>query len=222
MARNPRKPRTAKTKPDAPGAAPPGAGDNSSKRNADEVRELFTSHRSSWNGYKAKLAVVEKLERDVKAALKADGFTVKQMEIADSLATVKGEAKVTGEVKDRLQVARWIGHPMGAQLDMFEQPDRTPAADRAFDEGKQASMENKPRKPPHDPSTTQYGRWMEGYDTHQSDLAERVGRGKGAAEAPLSREVWKGAMAEGDKVAQNAIKGFEPSANGAKPAAEGA
>ena len=44
---------------------------------------------------------MEKIERDVKAALKADGFTVKQMQIADQLLSVKGEAKVTGEVEDR-------------------------------------------------------------------------------------------------------------------------
>ena len=63
------------------------------------------------------------------------------------------------------------------QMDLFEEPDRTPAADRAYDAGKQASMENQPRKPPHDPSTIQYERWMAGYADHQATLAATIGRG---------------------------------------------
>lgn len=169
-----------KTKDDAPGAdvgdegAAAGPGHNSEngkpKLTADEMRSLFLTHRTSWNEWKAKLAVVEKIERDTKAALKADGFTVKQMQIADSLLTVKGEAKITGEVKDRLQVAMWVGHPMGAQLDLFEQPDRTPSVDRAYDNGKMASMQGNPAKPPHAPETEQYRHWLAGYHDHQREL----------------------------------------------------
>jgi hypothetical protein len=78
-----------------------------------------------------------------------------------------------------MQAARWVGSGIGAQLDLFVQPNRTPAAERAYDEGKQASMENKPRKPPYDPSTTQFRSWMKGFNEHQGTLISKIGQGNG-------------------------------------------
>lgn len=174
-----KKPRTRKTNPKAPGADGAGIGHNTGadadagtpKLTMDEERKLFLHHRTQWNTWKAKRVVVDTLERDVKATLKGDGFTVKQMQIADELTTVKGEKKVTGEVQDRFKVARWIGHPMGAQLDLFNQPDRTPIAERAYDQGKQASMEDKPASPQYAPETEAYRQYMAGYHDHQRELA---------------------------------------------------
>ena len=108
---------------------------------------------------------------DVVSALKADGFTKKQMQIADDLGTVKGAVKIETEVSDRLKVARWIGHALGAQMDLFEQPDRTPAVDIAYDEGKRASMTNARAKPDYAPSSPQYAWYMAGYHDHQRELA---------------------------------------------------
>lgn len=239
--RGPRDPSKRKTKPDAPGAsgaqgaAPAG---HNSDRTEDQIRELFLTNRTAWNEWKAKRAVVDKLERDVKSTLKADGYTVKQFEIADQLLTIKGEAKVSGEVKDRLKVARWIGHPMGAQYDLFAQPDRTPSVDRAFDNGKQASMENQPCKPPHDPSTPQYASWMAGYQQHQAtlaggfrkpDAAEPAAAAQPAGEPEsgtrVSRSEFKKRLGENDDAANQVIrKGQDDLPAGeaqTQPAAEG-
>lgn len=143
------------------------------QRTEDQVREGWLHHREVWNQMTARQKVLNKQWKDVKAALKADGYKVGQMKIADSLSgSEKQEAKVHGEVHDRLQVAYWMGHPMGAQFDLFTQPDRTPAVDRAYDQGKQASMENKACKPPYDASTPQYERYMAGYQDHQGKLAK--------------------------------------------------
>ena len=166
--------RKKKTKPDAPGAMP-GIGDNSGDKPTltdDQRRELFLHHRTKWNTWRAKRAVVDDLADEVKADLKADGFTLKQMKIADQLADIVGEAKVKSEVSDRLQVALWIGHPLGAQLDLFAQPDRTPSVERAFENGKTAGMEGQPRKPPHSPETPQYEQWMTVFYEGQKLLIE--------------------------------------------------
>jgi hypothetical protein len=162
--------RKLKTKPNVPGARGHNSGDDWPVRTANEEREAFLVHRTAWNNLEAKRAVFKKLEKDTKDALKADGFSVKQMQIADDLTTERGEQKIEAEVSDRLKVARWIGHPMGAQLDLFEQPDRTPIVDRAFAAGKTASMENKPAKPPHSPDTEAYRAWMQGYHSHQREI----------------------------------------------------
>lgn len=168
------KPRTPKTKPGAPGAVGPGhnsdAGDDKPKLTPDEEQALFLNHRTAWSGLEAKRKVFKKFEDEVKAALKNDGFTIKMMKIADDLTTVKGEAKIEAEVEERLKVARWIGHPLGAQMDLFEQPDRTPSVDRAYEEGKRTSMENKRAKPSYAPETEQYRSFMAGYHDHQREL----------------------------------------------------
>jgi hypothetical protein len=138
------------------------------QRSEDQIRAGFLQHRQAWNQMTARQKALDKQWTDTKAALKADGYKVIQMQIADDLAgSPKQEAKVHAAVHDRLQVARWVGHPMGQQLDLFAQPDRTPATDKAYDEGKQAFMEGKRATPPYTPGVPQYTQWLEGYHDAQ-------------------------------------------------------
>jgi ribosome modulation factor len=141
------------------------------QRTEDQIRQGFIHHRQAWNVMTAKQKALDKQWTDTKAALKSDGYKVIQMQIADDLAgSPKAEAKVHAAVKDRLQVARWIGHPMGKNLDQFDlfaQPDRTPAVDRAHDQGKQAAMEGKRASPPYDPSVPQHQEWLKGFHSVQ-------------------------------------------------------
>jgi hypothetical protein len=140
----------------------------SDQRTEDQIRAGFLHHRQAWTQMTARQKALDKQWTDVKAALKADGYKVIQMQVADDLAgSPKQEAKVHAAVRDRLQVARWVGHPMGAQLDLFAQPDRTPATDKAYDEGKQAFMEDKRATPPYAPGVPQYTQWLSGYHDAQ-------------------------------------------------------
>ena len=141
----------------------------SDSRDADQIKQGFLHHRQIWNQITARQKVLDQQWKEVKAALKADGYKVIQMQIADDLAgSAKAEAKVHAAVLDRLQVADWTGHPMGKQLDLFTQPDRTPAVDIAATKGKQDYMEGKSAKPPYDPSTPQYASYMEAYGAAQT------------------------------------------------------
>jgi hypothetical protein len=164
-----------KTKDNVPGAAG-NAGDNSKPKHnltPEDQRALFVHHRVAWAELQTKQKAVDEIAIKVKAALKKDGFTVKQMEIADQLGDLKGEAKIQGEVKDRLQVARWIGHPLGAQLDLFADMKAAPQVS-PYDLGKTASVENRPAKPQDHgfaPDTDQHERYMAGYGDHQRELS---------------------------------------------------
>lgn len=135
----------------------------------------FLQHRTAWIGWQAKLKVVEKIESDVKAALKADGFTVKQFQIADALTgSPKQVAKVQAEVRDRLQVAMWMNHPMGRQLDLFDNPQEfappPPSEEAAFEDGKQAAMEGKTGTPPSQFSAGDLAQsWIAGYHVGQEE-----------------------------------------------------
>ncbi len=172
-----RPPNPNKTPKTAKAGKSPGKGHNQPPAgpNPDDIREAFLVHRGTWNQLTAAQKALDKRWTDCKAALKADGYKVIHMQIADDLSgSPKQEAKVHVAVHDRLQVAQWVGHPMGAQLDLFAQPDRTPAVDRARDQGRQASMENKPCKPDYDPSTPQYQSYMEGYQEDQARIASGI------------------------------------------------
>jgi hypothetical protein len=146
----------------------PAAGRSVTTEDNDAIRANFLQHRTAWTNVQAKLAVAQKLVKDVVSAAKADGFLKKEFEVADALAGLpKQEAKITGEVSLRLRVARWISHPMGDQLDLFAEPDRTPAVDRAYDEGKQACMSHERASPTYSPGIPQYTRWLQGYHDEQ-------------------------------------------------------
>lgn len=211
--------RKRRTKAGAPGAAAasdgtPGAGHNSERASRlaiEQERALFLTHRSAWASYRAKIDIAEKFGDDVKAALKSDGFTVKQFQIADQLGKPKGEARVIGEITDRLKVARWLGHPAGKQLDMFEEPDRTPIVDRARDQGKMASMENRAARPQdagYSPDTEAFRAYMDGFHQHQGEIAgaglRKPGEGVTSGE-PLTRSEFNQRLKEqtaiGDAIA---------------------
>jgi hypothetical protein len=176
MAKRTRKQRTRR---DAPGAsALAGIGHNKGpvERTADEVKEQFLKHLSAWQAGQTLLAEAKAEIAKVKAAAKNDDFKVKQFVIACDLDTVSGESKRTSEVDAILEVARWVNHPLGAQLDMFRSSEGTTLlsrAEQAYEEGKTASMQDRPRKPPkgYGPQTEAYDGWMEGYDRHQRELA---------------------------------------------------
>jgi hypothetical protein len=140
--------------------------------NDDALQAAFLQLRGKWNALQSAKAAWKQRETDLKADIKNDGLRVSQFKIADLLSQgKKGEAKVRGDVREKLQVARWVGHPMGKELDLFDLPDRTPLAESARDAGKRAAMEGLTASPPHDPSTEAYREWMDGY---HDETARRV------------------------------------------------
>lgn len=165
-----------KTKPDAPGAAKVQAetkamiGDNS--LTDKERQELFLKDKAALAAAKGKLEKVVAEVRNVKKRIKADGFTVAQVEAAIEMETPEGEEKVKAKIEAQLEAARWVGVAWGSQLDLFLEPDRTPIADRAYAEGERASMENKPAKPDYSPETEAYRRYMDGYHAHQAKISK--------------------------------------------------
>jgi len=146
----------------------------------DNMRALATNHVDKFERL---LATKKKADADfrngcklIKAELGDDGVAVVKAMI--DLSTPEGEAKVKARIATQAKAAKWKGLPLGAQIELsLGEPDRTPSVDKAFDAGKMASMNNEPRKPPHDPSVPQYEAWLNGYAAHQEILAGKIGRG---------------------------------------------
>lgn len=151
----------------------------------DELRALALNHKGMFEralaAKKSKDADFRNACKKIKSELGDSGVAIIKAMI--ELDSPEGEAAVLGRIRAQAKAARWNGLPVGTQVELaLGEPDRTPAVDRAREEGKMASMTSKPRKPPYDPSTPQYTAWLEGYAEHQETLLATVGRGKGDEE----------------------------------------
>ena len=131
-------------------------------------RAAFLTHRRRIEQIYVELmslkATLKKAERDAKA----EGFKPVWFHIARDLTGFeRKEAKVEGEVHDRLTVAYWLGHGLGRQLDLFTSglAETAKEAPDPYADGRQAGMEGKTASPPNYYSieSEQYIRWMEGY-----------------------------------------------------------
>jgi hypothetical protein len=151
-------------RPAKPKAARPGIGHN--QADDDERRALFLNHVSKRKRLiEAKDAAVAALRDDAKS-IKASGLTVAQVEVAIRMQTPEGESAVRERIASELQAAKWVGSAIGTQFS-FDLEDRTPAVDRAYDEGKQAFLEDKRATPPYAPGVPQYTQWLSGYHDAQ-------------------------------------------------------
>ena len=140
----------------------------------DELRALALNHKGLFSralaAKKAKDADFRNACKKIKAELGDTGVAIIKAMV--ELDSPEGEAAVISRIRAQATAAKWAGLPVGTQIELsLGQPDRTPAVDRAYDEGKKASMENQPRKPPHAPETEASRAWFAGYDDNQRELA---------------------------------------------------
>lgn len=187
--------RKPKTNPSAPGAsaekpqakAPAAIGDN--KLNDDELRTLAFQWRDKYAKALAKKKIADADFKNVCRGAKAE-IGKGAVDIIKDLITLEdpeGEVLCREKLKRQADAMRWAGLPLGTQIELaLGEQDRTPAVDRAFDEGKKMSAEGLPAKPQYDPSTPQYRAFMDGYAEHQAVLAGKIGRGDVEAQAPVA------------------------------------
>ena len=158
----------------------PGEG-HTSELNDAELRTLAFQHRDAYRkALEAKKAADAHFKNACKAAKTEIGDgAVEIIKDLIALEEPEGEDKMRETLRNKATALRWAGLPLGDQLDFdLGTPDRMPAVDRAFEEGKKQSAEGKPMKPPYDPVTPQYRAFADGYAEHQSELLGQVGRGQ--------------------------------------------
>lgn len=136
-----------------------------------EAKALFLQHLPKVKTERDKVATATADLRNAYKAAKAHGFDKIDFDHALELESAEKEAKARAKIARQLVIARYMGSDLGAQLDMFLEPDRTPAADRAYNEGQTASMKNEPAKPSYAPETEQYREYMAGFHDDQQKIA---------------------------------------------------
>lgn len=128
-----------------------------------DTRALFLSNKTAYAKAMKRLGDAQSAVRTLGKTIKADGFSIRQIRLAIQLETPEGEAEFKSLIANDLLAAQYAGAPIGSQLTLFLEPDRTPASDMAFDEGVRDSIEGKTAKPGYSPETEQARRYLEGY-----------------------------------------------------------
>lgn len=143
-----------------------------------------------WFEHQKKVVALRKRMENVKADLRNTykvirselGFTKADIDFALRLLDDEDDELLEQE-KRRRTLARWLGHAIGFQEDLFE-PDRTPLADRAFADGRRAGLAGDPCTPAHAPETEAYRSYMQGFNEGQSALLTKGIKPTAPAGAP--------------------------------------
>lgn len=141
---------------------------------SDEQRQvLFLQNLKKVKAAKEAMGAASSSLRLAYKVAKSDGFAKKKIDYAIDLEKDDGKAMLE-ERRQEQEIAKWLGHPIGTQADLFDSgkpTDDRPLRDRAFDEGKRAGMLSEgPLKPPYDPGSDAYEGYVEGWHRGQEAL----------------------------------------------------
>lgn len=159
-----------------------------------EDKALFFHHLPKIKEQREAVTKAVNNLRTLYKTAKSDGFVKEDFDIGIQLESVEQEAKVRAKIARTLTIAQYQNCDLGAQLDMFLEPTRVPASDRAYAEGEKDAMQHSAAKPSYDPSTEQHRRYMEGYHSVQ---AKQIQHGIAKPEAAPTL-IPKGSKGDGD------------------------
>jgi hypothetical protein len=174
-----------------------------------EERALFLQHLPTIKRLRAASESAIGSLRAAYRIAKAEGaFTKRDFDVAIAVETAENEAKERAKIARALKIAKMCGSSLGNQLDMFLEPDRTPAVDRAYDEGERDALQNIPARPSYDPSTPQYARYLEGFHA-VSERRIKEGMGTLHPEVEADLKAQEEHKAEMDALKARDAKAFE-------------
>lgn len=149
-----------------------GVGHNSGDLSDVDRKALTFQHKRL---YEKALAAKKAADADFKNACKLaraelgdDGVVLIKDMIA--LESDDGEEKIKAAIDRQRRAAEYMGLPLGAQLTLFDEPDRTPAVDRARAEGQRDGMQGKSLANPYAPELEQHSAYAEGWHAGQKAI----------------------------------------------------
>ncbi len=146
-----------------------GIGHNSQELTDEQQQVLFFQHKAKIISLKEKIASETALLRNAYKLAKSEGFTKKDIDFAISLENDNDNEALERRRREAM-IARWMGHPIGTQPDMFDDAKSSHGADRNFEEGKRAGMAGEDNASPHNLSTEAGQAWTKGWHEGQKAL----------------------------------------------------
>ena len=135
--------------------------------NQKTERELFEEQQFFANfnqikEYRSDMAGIKGEMSGLYGRLKDLGWSKKDVEFAMSLED-KDVSEVIRDFENKLRIARMFGHQLGRQLDLLD-ADRTPADERAYEEGRAAGMRRASNSNPYGMNTESGQAWQRGFN----------------------------------------------------------
>ena len=160
-----------------------GQGHNSGLTENQE-RALFFDHLKKIEASEEELKKMKASHARLFKAAKADGYLKKDIEFAMRLRADSSDGEEMVEERRReMRIAKWLQHPVGTQMDMFDK-DRTTAVEKAFELGKNAGMEGQTCISPYDASGKQSEAWIKGWHEGQEAIFA-IKKKKADEESPI-------------------------------------
>lgn len=145
--------------------------------NDAQSQELFFQHQKSVN---ASLTKLKKAQADFKNVCKLakselGKSAVSDIKLANLLETQEGEDEKKAEVERMIQIAAWVGSPLGTQLRMFGAEDGVPLGVKAYEAGRRAGIKGDKAKPPSEfASSEAEQQWLSGHADGNAELATQT------------------------------------------------
>ncbi len=166
-------PKRAPRKPPPAEGSVPGHNRAPGELTPDQRRALEFIHKKNIVDARKKLNDATRAHQNARKAAKAEGCRLSRIDFLILLDREGGEASLRQMMADARDAFDWRGIKVGEQTDLFPKVDRTPAVERAFEDGKRAGMEGEDCKPPHSLGVPQFNRWIDGH--HEgSDLRNSI------------------------------------------------
>jgi len=169
----------------------------------EQAEALMRSHMGKVRRLREQLATVNANLRNALKVAKADGYPKAEIDYALYLEkdTHDGSGEALAKRRREVQIARWLGHAIGTQPDIFEETNEKAldAATKEFEAGKRAGMEGETLKVPEwvqEPAQFTSG-WHKGQEILQSTL-------------PLTRSGAASQPKDGKPKGRKAAKAKEP------------
>ncbi|WP_421930164.1 ribosome modulation factor [Nitratireductor rhodophyticola] len=142
-------------------AAKAEAGHNVQDEREQFIQQQFLNGLVQIKGIKSNIATEMADAKDVYGRLKPYGYTPADFKWAMELED-KDSAAILAMWERRLKIARWLGHGLARQFDMFDE-DRTPIEERAYEEGLAAGKLRKGQGAnPYDATSAAGQAWLKG------------------------------------------------------------
>jgi hypothetical protein len=125
-----------------------------------ERQRLLLQHKRKLKPLLLAESAAKDAVRKLYELAKKEGVTKKELEIALLLETDEGTEKVKLQMQRFLDVDRWMGKEIGTQLDMFPKQS---TAEKNFDNGKRAALNDEPARPPSTLSQDGQQQWLAGH-----------------------------------------------------------
>jgi hypothetical protein len=107
--------------------------------------------------------------KELYAEAKQQGIWKKELELAIALDTPEGEEKAKSDFERTLRIAKWMGVPIGSQVDMFDEPKGDA---KHFEAGKRAALADEPARSPPGLGQSDAQHWLEGHSAGRIALNE--------------------------------------------------